>query len=195
MKEQILEPILRRARVARALPVVRKYPECVMLDIGCGWEARLLRSLEPYVARGVGIDRKAPPLNSDKLTIIRAELGAKLPFDDESFDVVSMLAVLEHLEDPLGMLKEIKRVLRPVGALVITVPSHAAKPVLEFLAFRMKVVSAAEIADHKRYFGKADLKAISAEAGLRMVQHKYFQCGFNNFAVFSRMPAYRANAG
>ena len=189
MKEQILEPLLRRARLAQALPVVRRYPACVMLDIGCGWEARLLRAIEPYIARGYGIDRKAPPVKTDKLTVTRGELESRLPFDDESFDVVSMLAVLEHLNDPLSMLKEVKRVLRPAGALVMTVPSHTAKPVLEFLAFRVKLVSAAEIADHKRYFDRRDIADLSKEAGLTMVEHRYFQFGFNNFAILKRPAA------
>ena len=46
-----------------------------------------------------------------------------LPFDDESFEVVTMLAVLEHLHHPHAMLQEIARVLKPSGALVLTVPS------------------------------------------------------------------------
>ena len=100
MKEQILEPLLRRARVAKALPVVQRYPGCVLLDIGCGSEARLLRDIASHIAHGFGIDRKAPLLRTDKLTVLRAELESKLPFDDASFDVVSMLAVLEHLNDP-----------------------------------------------------------------------------------------------
>jgi len=189
MKEQLLDSLLRRARAARARRVVEKYPGCVMLDIGCGHEARLLRDVEPYISRGFGLDRKASALNSDKLTIIRADLGTRLPFDNESLDVISMLAVLEHVDDPVAVLKEIRRILRPEGALVITVPSPAAKPVLEILAFRLRLVSAAEIAEHKNYFAKRDLERLSAQADLRMLQHRYFQCGFNNFAVFSRIPS------
>jgi len=186
MKEELLEPLLRRARLAKALPVVRKYPRCIFLDIGCGWEARLLRSVEPHIAYGVGIDRKAPTIQSDKLRTIRGDIEGRLPFDGNSFDVVTMLAVLEHVSDPLRMLTEIKRVLRPNGTLILTVPSHAAKPILEILAFRLKLVNPAEIADHKRYFGKRDLDALSDQAGLKMVTHRYFQMGFNNFATLSR---------
>ena len=65
----------------------------------------------------------------------------------------------------------------------ITVPSHAAKPVLEFLAYRIGVVSASEIADHKRYFNKCDLLDIAERAGFALVQHRYFELGFNNFAL------------
>jgi SAM-dependent methyltransferase len=186
MKEELLEPLLRRARLAKALPIIRKYPQCAFLDIGCGWEARLLRSVEPHIAYGVGIDRKAPTIRTDRLKTIAGDLEATLPFESNTFDVVSMLAVLEHLADPLRVLIEIKRVLRPNGTLILTVPSHAAKPVLEFLAFKLKLVNPAEIADHKRYFGRVDLQALSDQAGLRMLTHKYFQLGFNNFATLGR---------
>ena len=186
MKEELLEPLLRRARLAKALPVIRRYPRCTFLDVGCGWEARLLRSVEPHIAYGVGIDRKAPAIRSDKLRTIQTDLEGTMPFGSNSFDVVSMLAVMEHLSDPLRVLIEIKRVLRPNGTLILTVPSHAAKPVLEFLAFKLKLVNPAEIADHKRYFGRMDLQALGEEAGLRMITHKYFQMGFNNFATLGR---------
>ena len=110
-----------------------------------------------------------------------------LPFPDESFEVVTMLAVLEHLHHPHAMLQEIARVLKPSGALVLTVPSHAAKPVLEFLAFRLKIVSEAEIADHKRYYNKRDLRELVALVPeLTLTKHTYFQLGMNNFAIIHK---------
>ena len=110
-----------------------------------------------------------------------------LPFPNESFEVVTMLAVLEHLHHPHAMLQEIARVLKPSGALVLTVPSHAAKPVLEFLAFRLKIVSEAEIADHKRYYNKRDLRELVALVPeLTLTKHTYFQLGMNNFAIIHK---------
>jgi SAM-dependent methyltransferase len=184
MNEELLEPLLRRARIAKALPVIRKYPHCRFLDVGCGWEARLLKDVEPYISRGVGVDRRAPAVESDKLMTVRVDLERTLPFESHTFDVVTMLAVLEHLGDPLRVLVEVRRVLRPRGTLILTVPSHAAKPVLEFLAYKLKLVNAAEIADHKRYYGRRDLRELSEQAGFRMHTHRYFQMGFNNFATF-----------
>jgi hypothetical protein len=79
----------------------------------------------------------------------------------------------------------VRRVLQPQGKLLLTVPSHLAKPVLEFLAFRLGLVSADEIRDHKRYFNRTDLVEILSEAGLQIVLHQYFQLGMNNFCVAS----------
>jgi SAM-dependent methyltransferase len=52
-------------------------------------------------------------------------LQAPLPFASGSFDVVSMLAVLEHLPRPLTVLQEVTRLLRPGGLLIVTVPNTA----------------------------------------------------------------------
>jgi ubiquinone/menaquinone biosynthesis C-methylase UbiE len=169
------------------LPYVKQYPQCTMLDIGCGWEARLLRELEPHIGRGVGVDFKAPNLKTDRLETISVILEKKLPFQDQSFDLITMLAVLEHLDHPDAILKEISRLLRPGGGLLLTVPSWHAKPVLEFLAFRIGIINPDEIRDHKRYFDREDLFAlIGATPELRVVNHEYFQWRFNNFLFVVR---------
>lgn len=186
MKEALLEPLLRRMRIRQVLPVLLQHPDCRLLDIGCGWEARLLRSVEPYVERAVGVDFKAPTLSTPKLTTVTATLSEKLPFADTEFDVVTLLAVLEHLSFPGAMVGEIFRVLKPGGQVVLTVPSFAAKPVLEFLAFRVGVISATEIRDHKRYYDRKSLEELFAGSGLRIDRHRYFQLGMNNFLVATR---------
>jgi ubiquinone/menaquinone biosynthesis C-methylase UbiE len=186
VKEPFFEPLLRGMRLRRVLSTIRKHPECRLLDIGCGWEARLLRTVEPFVSEAVGIDFKAPRIEHPKLRTMTMTLAARLPFDDNSFDVVTLLAVLEHLSHPREMLEEISRVLRPGGQLVLTVPSPAAKPVLEFLAYRLRVISEAEIRDHKRYFDRKALYEILDGTGLEVDRHAYFQLGMNNFLCASK---------
>ncbi|WP_300937015.1 class I SAM-dependent methyltransferase [Helicobacter japonicus] len=111
-----------------------------------------------------------------------------LPFENESFEVVTLLAVLEHLNYPLDMLREIARVLKPNGILLLTVPSHLAKPVLEFLAYKLKIVSEDEIRDHKTYYNKKDLtNLIQQTPNLCLHKHNYFQLGMNNFAIIRKI--------
>jgi len=50
--------------------------------------------------------------------------GEELPFADESFDVVWAGEVLEHVQDGLGLLAEVRRVLRPGGRLLLSTPDH-----------------------------------------------------------------------
>ena len=188
MKEALLEPLLRRMRIRQVLPVLQQHPDCRLLDIGCGWEARLLKAVEPYVKSAVGLDFKAPKIATAKLATITATLTDKLPFPNAAFDVVTLLAVLEHLAQPRAMVGEIARVLKPGGHVVLTVPTLAAKPVLEFLAYRLHVVSETEIRDHKCYYNRHSLEALFAGSDLRIDSHRYFQLGMNNFLVATRLP-------
>jgi ubiquinone/menaquinone biosynthesis C-methylase UbiE len=181
MREPILEPLLRKMRIARVLPLLRRIPQCRLLDIGCGWEAKFLLDVEPYIAYGVGIDFKAPFIQTEKLTTMRVRLAETLPFADNSFDIVTMLAVLEHLEHPQSMLWEINRVLRPNGFLVGTVPSNMAKPVLEFLSYRLGIVNKNEIRDHKAYYNRNSIVALLSTNGFMDIKHQYFQFGLNNY--------------
>ena len=183
MKQPWLEPVLRRMRIQQVLPTIRQHRDCVLLDIGCGLHATFLKSVEPYIARGEGLDFKAPTVHTEKLSTRRLTLVDQLPCGDNSFDVVTMLAVLEHLSHPAAIVREIHRVLRPQGRLVLTVPSNAAKPVLEFLAYRIGIVDEAEIRDHKQYYSKKSLHELFDRSGLDIESHRYFQLGMNNILV------------
>lgn len=185
MKEPILEPILRRLRLSKVLKHIP--PNVVLLDIGCGTKAAFLRYISPRIQKGVGVDFKVDPFESRNLTISQLHFSGQLPFPDGSFDVVTMLAVLEHIEHEAAMVKEIHRVLVPGGKLILTVPSVWAQPVLEFLAYRLKIVSEAEIRDHKRYYNRERLHEVLVEkGGFSNFSHRYFQLRMNNFCTVNK---------
>jgi ubiquinone/menaquinone biosynthesis C-methylase UbiE len=181
MKEPILEPLLRMFRIKQVLPYINIYKNVDLLDIGCGWEAQLLKSIEPFISKGTGIDFKTASIKSKKIRTITTVINKKLPFKNNSFTFITLLAVLEHLENPEEILSECSRVLRPGGGMLITVPSWHAKPVLEFLAYKLKLVNADEIMDHKRYYNRDDLfKLFEKIKGVKIQEHSYFQWKFNN---------------
>lgn len=102
---------------------------CKVLDFGCGQGALLARALEKGIdivgadtfggAFHVWADHMFPAAKSK---IMQIENG-KLPFADQTFDVVIANQVFEHVDAPPGPLAEINRVLRPGGAFLACFPT------------------------------------------------------------------------
>lgn len=97
----------------------------VLLDIGCN-DGLFLSRAAPRCrsAWGIDIDQELLRRASTSYPNIgfRYASADRLPFPDGSFSVISMLDVLEHLPDAKAALREVDRVLRPGGRLIISVP-------------------------------------------------------------------------
>lgn len=185
MSEVLLEPLLRRLRLQRVISQIPSNAK--VLDIGCGRSAALLNAIAPRIDHGVGIDFKVSQAKVGNIETIPCKLDQSLPFPDQCFDIVTMLAVLEHIEHEAPILQEIHRVLKNSGKLILTVPSVRAQPVLEFLAYRLKIVDEAEIRDHKRYYDRQTLHKVMLEnVPFQSFQHQYFQFGMNNFCLVTK---------
>jgi SAM-dependent methyltransferase len=98
--------------VYEAKKILSKKRNLKVLDIGGGFRDRrvFLKTLGSVIV----LDRKKGP------TIDIVGNAQNLPFTDNSFDVVALFMVLEHLEDPKVALGEIARVLKPKGVLLLT---------------------------------------------------------------------------
>lgn len=114
-------------------------------------------------------------------------LDDKLEVPNNTFDIVTLLAVLEHLDKPVEICHEIARVLTPGGKLLLTVPSIKSQPLLEFLAFKIGIVNPREIEDHKKYYDETELRKLFAQINdLKIISHKYFQLGMNNYCIIEK---------
>lgn len=89
-----------------------------ILDAGCG-KKDFLNAFENQNFLCFGVDLYN---NGDNLIYECNFEIDKLPFKDNSFDIVFSKSVLEHLHDPINYLTEIKRVLKPNGRLILLVP-------------------------------------------------------------------------
>jgi cyclopropane fatty-acyl-phospholipid synthase-like methyltransferase len=74
MREPFLDQLLRHMRIRRVLPYIRRTDSCRLLDVGCSWEAKFLREVEPYIVSGIGVDFKAPELKLGKIRTERLTL-------------------------------------------------------------------------------------------------------------------------
>jgi SAM-dependent methyltransferase len=97
-----------------------------VLDAGCGSGATM-QELTPYgEVRGIELSPEAAEVargRGHNVTIGRLE---ELPWPDQTFDLVTCLDVIEHTPDDRLTLEELRRVTRPGGYLVVTVPAYQA---------------------------------------------------------------------
>ena len=111
----------------------------------------------------IGVDASRVPLAmrpGDPVVLARLEA---LPFGKDAFDLVTALDLLEHLEDDLGGVRELGRVLRPGGRVLIFVPA------LPFLWGLQDDVS-----EHKRRYTGSSLRRVIEGAGLAVERLSYF---------------------
>lgn len=169
-------------RRLRTLPCIEN-----LADIGCGYNAENLQKVADYfpkIKKAIGIDLSVNSwFYNSKIRLMNADLNKPLNLEDNSFNAVISTAVLEHIENFELALAEICRILKPEGYLLLTTPSPIAKPILEILSFKLKLLDEDEIRDHKNYFSKQKLKFILKNIGFRDIAIKSFQFGLNNFAV------------
>ena len=98
-------------------------PEGKVLDVGCGQGVFLDRLAQTYRVKGTGIDISPRAIRQAKKQsragkFIMAD-AVRLPFKDQSFDLVFSLDSLEHIKPQVKALKEMLRVLKPGGILFI----------------------------------------------------------------------------
>lgn len=150
-----------------------------LVDVGPGTGAILGRlagladeavGIEPdatalAIARGRGLDVRSGPADA-------------LPFEDGSVDVVTAFDVLEHLEDDVAAAHEFRRVLRPGGAAILTVP-----------AYRWLWSRHDDLHGHVRRYTRATLTAMLRRGGLGVVRCGYFMTFLFPLAVAERLAA------
>jgi SAM-dependent methyltransferase len=161
-------------------------PGAVLVDLGCGHGGSLLSAHSGAIARGIGFDIAVGPPPAANVELHAQPVDTPLPLADSSVDVVSCLAVIEHVERPDVLAAEAYRILRPGGVFVVTTPAAQAKPILELISVRLQLIDATEILDHKRYYRPATLRAELERAGFIDVGVRRFEFGLNLAAVARR---------
>jgi len=135
-----------------------------VLDFGCG-TGGMLDGLGRFGhVVGVDADVRAVELSRSRGHDVRHIVGdASLPFDDGSFDAVTALDVLEHLREDVAALRELRRVLRPSGVLLATVP-----------AFQSLWGDQDVVSHHFRRYRAPQLASRLRDAGFEVERTTYF---------------------
>jgi SAM-dependent methyltransferase len=128
-------------------------------------------------ARGVDVSAEALSFcRARGLENVKQGAAEALPYEDNSFDLVTGLDVVEHLDDDLAGLKEMRRVVRPGGHALLFVP-----------AFMFLWGVQDDISNHRRRYTLAQLKRVVREAGFEVERATYVNVSFFAPILFGRM--------
>jgi len=172
-------------------------PDVTVLEVGAGAGNLYPHRIRGSVKRIVGVDPDPRVVGNAQLDEGIVGYCEKLPFSNESFDVVFHRMLAEHLADPDTATREISRVLKPGGTLVVHTPNRLHYSILIsrltplwFHRAVMRMVGTRKNPEdvHNAYYGmnsRADIHRICEKAGLS-VTHLEFLNGPPGYLRFSR---------
>lgn len=168
-RRRILERALRRHVPANATGLR-------ILDVGCGTGGNMLFLGKFGQVTGLDINNDALAFSRNKgfSALFKGE-AEKIPFQNSSFDIISTLDCIEHIEDDRAALREISRILKNTGTLLLTVPAHT------WLWSRHD-----EALHHKRRYTGKDLREKIESAGFKIVEMSHFVVPAIPFLLFQK---------
>jgi SAM-dependent methyltransferase len=139
-----------------------------ILDVGCGTGANLVMLGEFGEAHGIDVSHDALSFCRERgLDRVRHGAAEELPYEDETFDLVTALDVVEHLDDDAAGLREFRRVLRPDGRILLFVP-----------AFMFLWGVQDDVSNHRRRYTLPGLLKVVREAGFEIERATYANITF-----------------
>jgi SAM-dependent methyltransferase len=145
--------------------------EAAVLDIGTstGTNLRMLRTLGYNNVQGLDVSDDAIRYCIEKgFHSVRQGDVCSMPFVSNAFDLILATDIIEHVDDDARAIKEIARVLKPSGAVLITVPT-----------FRCLWGLQDKVARHKRRYRKGELLKLVMASGMQIERQYYF-----NYVLF-----------
>jgi len=194
----VLESVLARQRAKIANKLISRGPHFEkILDIGCGTYPFFLFSSDVPVKYGLdrSIHDDVVSKAYEEKIILRSfdiEQEDSIPFDDAFFDVVTMLAVLEHISPELisGRIREIHRILKPGGVCIMTTPAAWTDTLLRCMA-ALRMVSPVEIQEHKAAYTHDTIRIVLEAGGFKKenISCGYFEVFMNIWVLALKDPA------
>lgn len=157
---QKMKFITKRYRAYQAKTFIDDEKNKSLLDVGCGDGYFLSKLL--FIDK-IGIDKS---LGDDAEEYIKR--------CDKNFDYITMLAVIEHFNNPFEILEGCRRILKENGLVIITTPKQSAEKFMKLYAKNI---------DHKRYFVKSDFESLE---GYKMIHFSTFIFGLNQLIVLKK---------
>ncbi len=153
--------------------IVRPWLRGRLLDIACGYN-----NLVRQHGDGVGVD-----VHPWEGIDVRIGDAAQLPFGDAVFDTVSIVAALNHVPNRVDALREMRRVLRPDGRLLVTMIGPLTGRVAHFLFRHDEDERGGMVAGELDGMPPAQVRGVLREGGFAVEREVPFQFGLNRLYV------------
>jgi SAM-dependent methyltransferase len=139
-----------------------------ILDVGCGTGANLLMLSKYGEAEGVDVSEDALAFCRERgLEKVRLGAGEELPYENGTFDLVTAFDVVEHMDDDLAGLREMRRVLRRGGRVLLFVPT-----------FMFLWGLQDDVSNHRRRYRLPELRRVLEQAGFEIERTTYANITF-----------------
>jgi SAM-dependent methyltransferase len=139
-----------------------------ILDVGCGTGGNLVVLSQFGEAEGVDVSPDALEFCRQRgLQNVKLGAAEKIPYADGSFDLVTALDVVEHFDDDVAGLREMRRVLQPNGRLLLFVPTFM---------FLWGVQD--DVSHHRRRYRLSELRRAVEKAGFEVERMTYANITF-----------------
>lgn len=177
----LFEKFLARKRADMATRLLSKTHKGSILDVGCGYYPYFLTKVS--FQKKYGVDPSLATVDAKNIKLKKLDVSKNaMPFSNNYFDAVTMLAVFEHIEGGRleFVLKEAHRVLRKRGVFIITTPAPWADRLLHVMAM-FGLISSKEIHEHKHNHSKKRIEDFLKSAGFdgANIKSGFFEMGLN----------------
>jgi SAM-dependent methyltransferase len=162
--------VRRRLEAHRAMQWCRGLrPDARILDVGCGdgFHLRLLRDFGVSTWSLEGVDASPRAVEAARRAGLTVHQGTIETVDLEpgAYDLVLLIATIEHVEDPAGVLRAVRRVLRPGGRVVIVTDNTRT---LDFRIFGGRHWGGYHFPRHFNLFDRDTLRRLASRVGLEV---------------------------
>jgi SAM-dependent methyltransferase len=167
----------RRTVIDRVLAGLELPRDARILDAGCGSGRNMIELARYGTVTGVELSQTSVDIARARgCGEVVAGSVLEMPFEDASFDLAVSLDVIEHLEDDLTALRELRRTVAPGGVLMVTVP-----------AYKWLWSGHDEINHHHRRYTRRSLQAVAEQAGWQQARTTYFNSLLLPVAILLRV--------
>ncbi|HEV7527583.1 MAG TPA: class I SAM-dependent methyltransferase [Solirubrobacteraceae bacterium] len=154
----------RRSVLERVIDDLRLPARARILDAGCGSGRNMVEFARHGTVTGIELSHTSVCLAREREAgeVVEGSV-LDMPFEPDAFELAASLDVIEHLQDDLQALRELRRVVAPGGTLLVTVP-----------AYQWLWSGHDEINHHHRRYTRRSLQRVGEQAGWQQVRTTYF---------------------